>query len=300
MTKLAAIVAAIAVLGAQPPTFRAGVEGVRVDVKVTSGGRPVGGLTARDFDLRDSGVPQQIDSVTLEDVPLAVTIALDVSDSVSGERLAQLKKATRAALDGLKGDDRFALLAFTQGIRRLSPFTADRATLAAAIEGIGGTGGTAVYDAAYIALTLRDDRAGRSLVLLCTDGWDTASWLPAGAVYDAARRSDSVVYAVSLKYTVQPAPFRTDASAGLPIGFPEEERPDRFLETLTDATGGDVFFADTSKDLTPRFVGILKEFRNRYLLTYTPQGVPQAGWHPIEVTVKRPGAKVTARRGYAR
>ena len=285
---------------AAPQTFRAGVDGVRVDVRVVAGGRPVAGLTARDFELRDSGVLQRVESATLEDVPLAVTIALDISDSLVGERLEHLKNATRAGIEALRAEDRVALLTFAEKIQRPAAFTSDRQSLVAAIADVKGIGGTSVYDAAYVALTMRDSRAGRSLVLLCTDGWDTASWLPAGAVLESARRSDAVVYAVSLKSVVKPAPFRVDASAGLPLGFKADERPDQFIERLADQTGGDVLYADTSKDLTQRFVGIVREFKNRYLLTYTPQGVPESGWHPIEVTVGRRGVRVTSRRGYQR
>lgn len=299
MTRLtAALTAALAL--STPQTFRVGVEGVRVDVKVTAGGRPVAGLAAADFELRDSGVPQHIDSVSLEDVPLAVTIALDVSESVQGERLAHLKAATRAAITATRPEDRIALLTFAEIIRRPAAFTSDHAALLGAVNAITAAGGTAAYDAAFVALTSKDARAGRSLVLLCTDGWDTASWLPAGAVFEAARRTDAVVYAVTLKDATRPSPFRVDASAGLPLGYKPDERPDLFLERLTDATGGDMLFADTSKDLAPRFVAIVREFKSRYLLTYTPRGVPESGWHPIDVRVTRPGARVTARRGYAR
>ena len=50
----------------------------------------------------------------------------------------------------------------------------------------------------YAALTLRDDRPGRALVLIFSDGDDTSGWLSAQAVVDIARRNDAVVYAVGL------------------------------------------------------------------------------------------------------
>ena len=74
-------------------TFRSGVEAVAVDALVMDGRRPVGGLTASDFALRDSGVVQSIDTVAFEDVPLNVILALDTSKSVDGAPLEELKQA---------------------------------------------------------------------------------------------------------------------------------------------------------------------------------------------------------------
>ena len=88
MKDFATVGLAALLLAANPQrTFRVGVEGVRVDVLATDGGRPVAGLKASDFELRDSGVPQQIESVAVEDVPLRVLLALDVSGSVRNEPL---------------------------------------------------------------------------------------------------------------------------------------------------------------------------------------------------------------------
>ena len=91
------VLAAIALLEpASQERFRTSAEAVRVDVLVKAGNRPVAGLTAADFDLRDRGVPQRIDSVAFEDVPLSVMIALDNSDSVKGQALQDLRDAASA------------------------------------------------------------------------------------------------------------------------------------------------------------------------------------------------------------
>src|SRR4029079_11708035 len=77
-------------------TFRSGVELVELDVSVTRGGVPVAGLTARDFNLTDNGAAQEVASVTLEKLPLSVTLVLDTSQSVAGERLQHLVQAGAA------------------------------------------------------------------------------------------------------------------------------------------------------------------------------------------------------------
>src|SRR3954463_958936 len=89
----AALLAATAIVRAQDVTFSSRVEAVRVDVLVTENGLPVRGLAPADFELRDNGVPQQIDLISFDQVPLNVVLALDMSDSVAGERLQRLQAA---------------------------------------------------------------------------------------------------------------------------------------------------------------------------------------------------------------
>ena len=119
MIRSCLMVAAVLAAGARqsPQTFRASVDAVRVDVLVTDGNRPVGGLKGDDFELRDNGVLQKIDAVAMEDVPLSAMFALDVSASVRDEPLTHLKQAASAAIFALKPSDRAALLTFSEQLR---------------------------------------------------------------------------------------------------------------------------------------------------------------------------------------
>ena len=100
----------------QAPTFRTGVDGVRVDVLVTDGNRRVADLTADHFELRDRGVVQRLQSVTPGVEPVSMMLALDTSESVEGETLARLKEASQAAVAALASDDRVALLTFSSAV----------------------------------------------------------------------------------------------------------------------------------------------------------------------------------------
>ena len=102
---VAAAVAASLMMSAQDSRFRSGVDAVRVDALVVDGRRPVAGLTAEDFELRDTGVLQAIDSVALADVPISVMVLLDVSTSVAGSTLDRLKEGVGAALAALEPRD---------------------------------------------------------------------------------------------------------------------------------------------------------------------------------------------------
>lgn len=70
-----------------------------------------------------------------------------------------------------------------------------------------------------------------------------------------------------------------------------------FLEQMTTQTGGRLLDVE-SRNLSSTFLEILNEFRERYLLTYTPRGVTHGGWHDISVSVKGRTLTVKARPGY--
>ncbi|MGB2715048.1 MAG: VWA domain-containing protein [Vicinamibacterales bacterium] len=278
-------------------TFRSGVVAVRVDVLVMDGNTPLGGLGAGDFELRDSGVVQRIDSVGLEDVPLNVVLTLDVSASVAGEPLEHLKVAARAAVRLLRPEDRVALVTFNDYVTLGSDWTSDPASVAKAIDATQAAGATALHDAAYTALTLRNPRPARALALLFSDGYDTASWLPGVNVLDIAKRNEVVVYVVEFERGGSHPGYRMDYHSGLQTGV-ERGSTGQFLPALSEETGGRRMPADRLDRLQDTFVQIIKEFRTRYLLTYTPRGVEGNGWHTIEVKLKGKRGTVVARRGY--
>ena len=274
---LATVIAHGAILQSrQQPTFRSSTLGVRVDVLVTDGRKPVAGLTAQDFELRDNGVPQSISLVDTADVPLNVVLALDISASTSGVRQADLIAASDALLDGLKTNDRVALIVFNQAVTPHAPLSHDVAAVRAELRHMTPSGRTSVMDAAYVALTATLAQPGRSLVVVCTDGSDISSWLRPDDVVEAAKRANAVVYAA----------VSSDARHTEPLG------------ELTKASGGDLLRVRSSADVRGSLAGILQQFRSRYILAYEPVGVPTRGFHRLDVRVKRRGLDVTARPGY--
>jgi VWFA-related protein len=282
-------------------TFRSGVDAVRVDVLVMDGKRPVVGLKASDFELRDSGVVQPIESVAIEDVPLNVMLALDTSESVDGTPLHDLKQAALAVVRLLRPDDRAALITFNEYVTLRAGWTAEIRQLERSINQTKAAGATALHDAAYSSLTLRHTRPGRTLALLFSDGDDTASWLPGATVLDIARRNEVVVYAVEKRGGAWKPGYRIDFHSGLQTGVANVDHrglDERFLSALAEETGGQYLRAASSGSLRDTFVKIINEFRTRYLLTYTPRGVDAGGWHPLEVKLTRRKGTVTARRGY--
>lgn len=312
---IVAVALAVVTVGpvADAQRFTSRADAVRVDVLVMDGGKTVRGLTARDFELRDEGVVQRVDQIEVEQLPLNLIGVFDTSGSVAGARLQNLLEAGRALFDGLRAPDRVALLSFASRVRLLSPLTTDRGRIRSALGEMTANGTTALRDAAFAGLALRETDPGRTLLLLFSDGADTSSWLTPARVLEAARRTDVVVYPVGIREEAIVTSRGTTHERGadgsvvttyrpsLPgrlgrsVGFDEYGK---FLEAIAAETGGRVVVAGSNSDLRATFVRTLAEFRDRYVLTYAAAGVPGSGWHRLAVQLKGKRGKVTARRGY--
>jgi VWFA-related protein len=273
MRLIATALLAAQVASSPQTTFHSGVEVVEIDVSVTRGGVPVAGLTARDFTLTDNGAAQDIQSINLEHLPLSVTLVLDTSQSVAGDRLRHLVQAGEGLTTALRPEDRAALITFSQIVDLRVPMTGDMQTIRTALSAMAGIGATALRDAVHLALQLQPRDLTRPLVLVFTDGHDTASWLTEDAAIDSARRAGVVIHAVRLE-------------------------SDGFLDRLTQTSGGRTWSATSDRQLQELFTRALDEMRARYLLTFTPRGVDQPGWHELKVKLKNGSADITARRGY--
>ncbi len=261
---------------AQQAVFVSRADAVRVDVLVARNGTPVRGLGAADFEVRDNGVLQQVTLISADVLPLNVVMALDLSDSVTGSRLTDLQNAGRGLLDALTDRDGAALLTFGFAVTVAQRLTQDREAVRAALTQPAGGGRTALIDGCFAGLMLGTSEVGRSLLLVFSDGVDTASWLTAEKVMATAHSADVVTYAV----VAGTAPRQS------------------FLRDLTDATGGELLEVKSTTDVGATFLRLLDEYRKRYLLSYTPTGVSREGWHRIDVRVKDRNATVRARPGY--
>jgi VWFA-related protein len=270
--------------------FRSGVDVVQVDVSVMRGGAAVAGLRAENFTLADNGVEQQITSATLDQLPLSVIMVLDVSGSVAGEKLAHLIEAGQMLVNGMRPDDRTALVTFSEHVELDVPLTKDAAALTRSLSALEGRGATSLYDAIHIGMQLRPMDTSRTVLLVFTDGADNLSWLRVEGVLDEARRSRVVIHAVQLLDSSEPQQ---------PARSRDPRTPMTPLQAVTAASGGRVWSATSSADLRRLFTQALEEMRARYLLTYTPKGgTSQEGWHELKVTLKNARGDVTARPGY--
>jgi hypothetical protein len=143
---------AVVALVLQPPTFRTRVEIVAVDVSVTRGDSAVADLTADDFVVTDDGIRQRVDTVTVARVPLSVTLVLDTSESVAGERLDALISASEQAVNELRTGDYVSLITFASVVARPVALTTHFDSVRPALRAITGAGDTTLRDAVFLGL----------------------------------------------------------------------------------------------------------------------------------------------------
>ena len=282
---LAALALAALPLGAQDQTtFRASTDAVRVDVSVRDGARVVTGLSAHDFVITDNGVIQDVADVSYGKLPIDVTIALDVSLSVTGPLLDNLRRAILQLLHDLGPDDRLKLTTFNMRITRVLDFSTDATAVEQAILAVKAGGGTSVWDAVAVSLVSPAPPDRRQLVVLFSDAMDTTSTLRPRVLDDIAQRTNTTLTAVVPPAVTQAG--RGDARTRL-----------NTLETLGKETGGSVI--PVGADLTATFRKALDDFRSSYVLHFIPHGVDRTGFHELDVKVKgHDKATVRARRGY--
>lgn len=290
---LAVMTLAVASAAAQPqsqPTFRSGTELVRLDVLVTSNKGPIAGLTATDFEVKDAGVVQKVQAISSV-AAVQLGVVLDVSGSMTGQRLAIARTATVDLLGMLTAADRFAVVASSDQVARVTPRGASLADAKGALAAIRPGGATALVDGIYGGIIEAVQSPDPTLLLVMTDGRNNASWLTGTSLVDTARRHETVIY-----------PVAVDVSDSWTKGVSEMRRTSdtlALLNVLAEETGGRTLRAEWNRGLGDVFAEILREYRQRYILTFTPEGVGRGdGWHAVKVRVKRRGANVRARSGY--
>jgi VWFA-related protein len=295
LTVAIAAVAAICVLtgehplrAAQTPTFRGAADSVAVDVSVRQRGRPVTGLTAADFELVDNGAPQTITDLSFEKLPVDVTVALDVSDSVTGPVVEQLHRAVKQLEQDLTPRDRMRLVTFNLRISRLFDFGAGSAATDAAFTKIQPFGGTAIFDTIAVLLAAPAQPERRQLVVVFTDGEDSNSVSDAETLVDVARRTTPTLSVVLSRL----------GTAGLPPQTRGAAAREQLYGQLARETGGLVESLGPSANLSSSFRRMLEEFRSSYVLHFVPTRAAGNGFRAIDVKVKRPGVDVRSRRGY--
>jgi VWFA-related protein len=264
------------------PVFGASIGAVRLDVSIGRDGQLVTGLSAADFEVKDDGVVQDIELVTGSERALQAVLVLDTSSSVAGRRLASLKRAASSFIAGLSPEDAASVIAFSHRVYALPPDPYDHERLRAGVEDLTSGGATALNDAVVAGLLRSTTGRGRPMLLIFSDGQNSLSWLGQRQVLQAARELDAVVYGIVATSDGRNQPPR----GGL-------------LGELADLTGGTVLAAGEG-DLTAAFQRILASAQDRYVMRYTPRGVKEAGWHAVQVRLKRGKGEVRVRSGYRR
>jgi VWFA-related protein len=320
--RLAAVVAVAVAAGAtarmqEPQVFRSGANAVAVDVTVRDRSRRiVTGLTAADFTITDNGAPQEIASISFGKLPIDVTIALDVSYSVTGLMLERLRAGVVQLMGDLTPQDRLKLMLFNSRVTRTVDFTTDAAAVETAIRTAAAGGGTSLLDTISVSLLTPAPPDRRQLLVVFCDGSDSTSTTTPNMLASIALRSHTTIAMVMPGLVVSPNPtsyrpssdrVQTAAEALLSmekavtasLSFAGPPRPlNTLFATLAAATGGTIVPAPASANLSAVFRSVLRDFRSAYVLHYNVRGVDRSGYHTLDVKVNRKDVEVIARRGY--
>ena len=248
-------------VSAQGKVFKSGVDLVPLTVTVTDArGNYVTGLTSDDFEVFEDGERQSSAFFAGGELPLDVALVLDTSSSMA-ESMPMVRKAATGLIRTLRSGDRSAVTAVSTTIAVPQPLTSDLGRVAAAIDGLRASGGTALYDGLYMALNelARQRRewseARRQVLVLLSDGIDTASHVTAD---DVARVAGSVgvnVYVIALTGPKPVSQHGRDMTV---------ERAAYQLRALAQDSGGRVFRPTTALDLPAVYDAIARELASQY------------------------------------
>lgn len=293
VTALVAAAIAAPASSQDKPRDPASVQTIQVSVSVREGNRPVTGLAAADFELTDNGVRQQVEASSVERLPIDVTLIVDTNGSTTSIA-DKLTKDVEEIARLLSPSDAFRLLRIDTLVHELRAMAPVRSSTALAAMP-RSNGASAVHDALIAGLMQPVSDGRRHLVVAVTDVLDTMSATTADRVREVAARSEGLLQIVTVR---PPMVFRPARSFVRPR-FNEQNI--LILTEAAERTGGELrgrgFFGDA--DLVPAFKKVLDDFRQSYVLRYSPRQVETGGWHELSVSVpKAPTLIVRARTGY--
>jgi VWFA-related protein len=288
-----AILALLASLASaqEQAVFRARTESVAISATVKRNNAAVGNLKAADFLVTDNGVPQSIEAVTIESVPLDVTLFMDTSGSTAGA-LDRMKANVISIAKMLRSDDQFRLLTIGLSVEMAVPWQRAGNPISLDMKAVPGI--SLVYDALFVALTHTPAAGRRHLIVAMTDGEDCGSLLDGARVLDASGRSEAVLHWI---YVSNQGDF--DPNAISAWCTPGDAREVDFIEQSAARTGGEKHRSRFGDPAVRTFAQILDEFRQSYLLRYSANGATGPGWHTVVVQVPaQPAFTIKSRSGY--
>ncbi len=276
---------------------------------VTKREKLVTDLNKEDFKVFDDGVQQEITSFSQPtDLPLRIGMVLDTSNSIR----ERLKFEQDAAIDFLfnalrRGKDQAFLMTFDDGPQIIKEFTGDTGDLRDTILKQRAGGGTALYDAVYMASQQLLNKSPlppgpnpdvRRVLVVISDGDDNSSSRSRGAAVEMAQRAGVILYSISTSTQWVNVDDERDPAKRVNRKY-EKGEGDHVLDQLAGETGGRAFFPYRVDDLGQSFLDIGDELRHQYALAYSPGNrAPDGRFHTIRIQVSRKDLIVRARKGY--
>jgi Ca-activated chloride channel family protein len=270
---------------AQEPTFKSGTQIVSLFATVTDAQRRlVPDLTQGDFEVLDNDKPQPLIFFENQTQPITVVVMLDTSGSMTGS-IALLRAAAEQFLLRLLPTDHGRVGAFNDKIQFSARFTTNRDELVGELKDLDYGNGTKLWDAVAASLDELKGIDGRRVILVFTDGDDTASRAGLGSVIDRARVDEVMIYAIGLESRYFDGQRMVTS------------KPDRGLRKIADETGGGYFELQKTSDLAPTFTRVAQELHSQYVLGFSPTQL-DSKVQKLTVRMKQTGMNARARRSY--
>lgn len=291
---LVGVLCASGILYSQDPEpARLVVNVVQVPLLVTvtdNHGQLINTLNKDNFKLFEGNRLQKIDSFSRDaDLPLSIALLIDQSasstDKLSFERAAAIDFFRNTVK---RGKDRALVIGFATDAHLLVDFTDDLDKLSAGLEKLSADGSTAVYDTVFLAAQQKlahEQGDRRKLIILISDGDDTASRYTLPQALTTVQKNDVIIYAISTNRAVE-----TKAD--------ERERGDKAIRQMVDETGGRAYFPSKLADLSAEFAKIEAELRSQYSLSYTPTNPFDGTYRKLRVDLTDSKYKARTRAGY--
>lgn len=269
-------------------------------VTITRDGERVTNLTQGQFTVIDQGRRQKIVTFARGDIPFTAAVLLDSSTSMAGDKLRAALGGAKAFFDRMSALDEGRLIVFSDRVLHSSPFTSYPEVLSAGLGGVRADGGTALADHLYLALKQLQERQGRRVVILLSDGVDSHSVLSMADALGQARRSQALIYWLRLPYGSGKA-----GATGLPrlsSAWRNSDDYDREFALLSQTvleSGGRITTLSAMAEIGPAFEEIRQELREQYVLGYYPTAKRRDGsWRKVQVRLLDSSLAVRVREGY--
>ena len=260
-------------------------------ITVTDGtGRLITTLNKDSFRIYEGNRLQKIESFSRDsNLPLSIALLIDQSSSA----VDKLEFERAAALDFFnntvkRGKDRAMLIGFSSDAKMLSDFTDDPEQFAAGLKKLEAGGGTAVYDTLFLAAQQKlaqEKGERRKLIILISDGDDTASRYSLATALATVQKNDVLIYAISINRI---ADMKSD----------ERERGDKAIRQMVDETGGRAYYPTKISELAVEFKKIEDELRSQYSLAYSPTNPFDGTYRKLRVDMVDKKFKARTRAGY--
>jgi VWFA-related protein len=261
--------------------FRGDSKLVEVYTTVTDNrGRYIDNLKQSQFTLLDGKDSQRITAFESQTSDLSVALLIDTTGSMV-DTIASLKRAAMKLIDSLRPGDSVAVYSFNDQVTELTPFTTDRGITKRAVMNARPYGNTAIYDAVARIGHELTGRIGKKVVIVFTDGRDTASMLTVNAAIERAKVAGVPVYTIA---------------EGEATSSPELLGQ---LAAISSATGGVSFQVRDPDDMGPVFEKVAEDLAHGYLLYFQALSQDSHAWREIHVTVDgQKDLRIRAREGY--